>query len=220
MLSICLFMLISHSLSFQYNASNRFEFPDIVLDRGENLLILGESGIGKTTLLHLLAGLLKPASGRIAVAGVDLTRLKGKELDRFRGSQVGIVFQKPYFIQSLTLGENLQMIQTLGRKSIDIHAIELLLDELGLFDKIHSKPHRLSQGEQQRAAIALALVNRPALILADEPTSALDDKNCSKVIKLLKHQTAKYGASLLLITHDNRLTCEFENSVTLQSQNP
>lgn len=213
-------MLISHSLSFQYNASNRFEFPDIVLDRGENLLILGESGIGKTTLLHLLAGLLKPASGRIAVAGVDLTRLKGKELDRFRGSQVGIVFQKPYFIQSLTLGENLQMIQTLGRKSIDIHAIELLLDELGLFDKIHSKPHRLSQGEQQRAAIALALVNRPALILADEPTSALDDKNCSKVIKLLKHQTAKYGASLLLITHDNRLTCEFENSVTLQSQNP
>ncbi|WP_268036794.1 ABC transporter ATP-binding protein [Algoriphagus sp. PAP.12] len=213
-------MLISHSLSFQYNTSNHFEFPDIVLDRGENLLILGESGIGKTTLLHLLAGLLKPASGRIEVGGVDLTRLNGKELDRFRGSQVGIVFQKPYFIQSLTLGENLQMIQTLGRKSIDIHAIQLLLDELGLFDKIHSKTHRLSQGEQQRAAIALALVNRPALILADEPTSALDDKNCSKVIKLLKHQTAKYGASLLLITHDHRLTCEFENSVTLQSQNP
>jgi putative ABC transport system ATP-binding protein len=213
-------MLISHSLSFQYNTSNRFEFPDIVLDRGENLLILGESGIGKTTLLHLLAGLLKPASGRIEVGGVDLTRLNGKELDRFRGSQIGIVFQKPYFIQSLTLGENLQMIQTLGRKSIDIHAIQLLLDELGLFDKIHSKTHRLSQGEQQRAAIALALVNRPALILADEPTSALDDKNCSKVIKLLKHQTAKYGASLLLITHDHRLTCEFENSVTLQFQNP
>lgn len=213
-------MLISHSLSFQYNTSNRFEFPDIVLDRGENLLILGESGIGKTTLLHLLAGLLKPASGRIELAGVDLTRLKGKELDRFRGSQIGVVFQKPYFIQSLTLGENLQMIQTLGRKSIDIHAIQLLLDELGLFDKIHSKTHRLSQGEQQRAAIALALVNRPALILADEPTSALDDKNCSKVIKLLKHQTAKYGASLLLITHDHRLTCEFVNSVTLQPQNP
>lgn len=213
-------MLVSHSLSFQYNPANHFEFPDIVLDKGENLLILGESGIGKTTLLHLLAGLLKPASGRIEVGGVDLTRLSGKELDRFRGSQIGIVFQKPYFIQSLTLGENLQMIQSLGKKPRDIHAIQLLLDELGLFDKIHSKPHRLSQGEQQRASIALALVNRPALILADEPTSALDDKNCSKVIQLLKHQTAKYGASLLIITHDNRLTCEFENSVTLQSQNP
>lgn len=213
-------MLISHSLSFQYNASNHFEFPDIVLDKGENLLILGESGIGKTTLLHLLAGLLKPASGRIEVGGVDLTILSGKELDRFRGSQIGVVFQKPYFIQSLTLGENIQMIQSLGKKPRDIHAIQLLLDELGLLDKIHSKPHRLSQGEQQRAAIALALVNRPALILADEPTSALDDKNCSKVIKLLKHQTAKYGASLLLITHDHRLTSEFENSVILQSQNP
>ncbi|WP_026954387.1 ABC transporter ATP-binding protein [Algoriphagus vanfongensis] len=212
-------MLISRAVTFEYDKSNQFHFPDINLPEGTNLLVLGDSGIGKTTLLHLTAGLLKPKSGSIEIDRTDIMQLEGKDLDRFRGAHIGIIFQKPYFIQSLTLRENLELIQYLGNRAKDGHRIKLVLDDLGLLGKMNTKPQYLSQGEQQRAGIALAVINQPKLILADEPTSALDDKNCRRVIELLKNQTKKNKCSLMIITHDQRLKTEFENSIKLASTN-
>lgn len=211
-------MLSTHSLSFEYDQNNQFEFPDLMLKEGDNLLVLGESGIGKTTLLHLVSGLLKPKIGKVTIDGTDISRLGGEELDAFRGSSIGIVFQRPHFIHSLTLAENLALIQFLGKKKADPVRIKLVLETLGILSKSKVKPHLLSQGEQQRAAIALAVINQPKLILADEPTAALDDKNCIKVVELLKSQTKRNQASLVIITHDQRLKTEFKDSVTLASK--
>lgn len=211
-------MLSTHSLSFEYDQNNQFEFPDLMLKEGDNLLVLGESGIGKTTLLHLVSGLLKPKTGKVTIDGTDISRLGGKELDAFRGSSIGIVFQRPHFIHSLTLAENLALIQFLGKKKADPVRIKLVLESLGILSKSKVKPHLLSQGEQQRAAIALAVINQPKLILADEPTAALDDKNCIKVVELLKSQTKRNQATLVIITHDQRLKTEFKDSVTLASK--
>jgi len=211
-------MLTTQSLSFEYDEFNRFEFPDLQIDYGSDLLILGESGIGKTTLLHLISGLLKPKKGKISIDGTSLSELSEKHLDAFRGANIGIVFQRPHFIHSLTLGENLAMIQYMGKKTADSLQIKGVLESLGILSKINFHTHLLSQGEQQRAAIALAVINQPKLILADEPTAALDDKNCIKVIELLKSQTTRNRASLVIITHDQRLKSEFEKSIVLQSK--
>jgi putative ABC transport system ATP-binding protein len=211
-------MLTTRSLSFEYDEFNRFEFPDLQVDYGSDLLILGESGIGKTTLLHLISGLLKPKTGKISIDGTSLSELSDKHLDAFRGANIGIVFQRPHFIHSLTLGENLAMIQYLGKKTADSLQIKGVLESLGILSKINFHTHLLSQGEQQRAAIALAVINQPKLILADEPTAALDDKNCIKVIELLKSQTTRNRASLVIITHDQRLKSEFEKSIVLHSK--
>lgn len=211
-------MLTTQSLSFAYDEFNRFEFQDLHVDYGSDLLILGESGIGKTTLLHLISGLLKPNNGMISIDGTLLSEISEKHLDAFRGANIGIVFQRPHFIHSLTLGENLAMIQYLGKKSADHIWIKNVLEGLGILPKINFYPHLLSQGEQQRASIALAVINQPKLILADEPTAALDDKNCIKVIELLKSQTKRNHASLIIITHDQRLKSEFKKSIVLQSK--
>ena len=180
----------------------------------ENLLILGASGVGKTTFLHLLSGLLKPLEGEIDLIGTPISKLTMSEMDRFRGKNIGIVFQKPHFINSLTVKENLQLAQYISKK-IDKTRISSLLESLGIEDKANKKTLNLSQGEKQRVAIALAIVNSPKLILADEPTSSLDDLNCDKVINLLKNQAAKYKAKLIIITHDYRLKKHFKNTLSL-----
>lgn len=212
-------MLTIQSLSFEYDLYNCFEFPDLQVSEGQNLLVLGESGIGKTTFLHLIAGLLKPKTGKILIGDTDITRLDGKQLDAFRGSTIGIVFQRPHFLHSLTLGENLSIIRCVGKKQPDTQRIKDVLEELGILSKINIRPHLLSQGEQQRAGIAMAVINEPKFILADEPTSALDDKNSIKVIELLKAQTQRNNASLIIITHDQRLKSEFSHSIVLSAKN-
>ena len=208
-------MFKTYSLSFAYNQQVSFHFPDIELDAGENLLILGESGIGKTTLLHLMAGLLQPQSGRVELMGTLIHELSSSQLDRFRGSHIGLVFQRPHFVRALSLQENLALVQHLARKPVDKSRIKEVLDGLGIGHKLSEKPHRLSQGEQQRAAIALAVINRPQLILADEPTSSLDDKNANRVARLLQEQAFTTEAQLIIITHDQRLKTQFSNTLTL-----
>lgn len=208
-------MFKTRSLFFTYDTSDHFSFPDIELEAGENLLVLGESGIGKTTLLHLMAGLLRPASGSVELMDTSIHKLSSTQLDRFRGQHIGLVFQRPYFVRSLSLQENLTLVQYLSRKKQDVNRINKVLDSLGISHKLNKKPHQLSQGEQQRAAIALAVINNPKLILADEPTSSLDDKNCTKVANLLKEQALETGAGLVIITHDQRLKSHFHNTVQL-----
>tara|TARA_B100001057_G_C22807728_1_gene934163 strand:- start:270 stop:896 length:627 start_codon:yes stop_codon:yes gene_type:complete len=208
-------MLKSQSINFSYDGTHQFYFPDIQLSRGEELLILGESGVGKTTLIQILAGLLRPSSGLLELNGVQFHNLPSKELDQFRGKHIGIVFQRPYFVNNISILNNLLLSLFLSNSKTDKKRAFELLEEVGLLNKINSKPNDLSQGEQQRAAIALAVVKNPSIILADEPTSSLDDANCKKITSLLKEQAASTNAQLIIITHDQRLKSQFDKSITL-----
>ena len=208
-------MLTSSSITFTYDGINKFNFPDIQLQKGENLLVLGESGVGKTTLIQILAGLLKSDSGKIEFGNTDYTKLSTKEMDQFRGKHIGMIFQKPHFVRNLNILDNLLLSLYLSKNRQDKNLAIQLLTEIGLGNKLKSKPNHLSQGEQQRAAIALAVIKNPDLILADEPTSSLDDANCQKIITLLKDQAKKTASKLIIITHDNRLKSQFNKSITL-----
>lgn len=191
------------------------QFPDIRCQKGEHWLLLGQSGSGKTTLLHLLGGLLSPSEGQVTINETSLKSLSTSALDKFRGKNIGIIFQTSHFVKALTVQENLMLAQQLAGLKISKPRIKELLDRLNIGHKLHSKPHQLSQGEQQRVAIARALVNQPAIILADEPTSALDDHNCDEVIQLLEEQAAAANATLLVVTHDSRLKEKFDHKILL-----
>ena len=207
-------MLKTKEVEFNYDNQMFFKFQNIDLNSNENLLIIGESGVGKTTLMHLLAGLLKSNSGSIKLFDKELNQMSSYQLDSFRKNNIGIVFQRPHFVNSLTVKENLQLAQYIANKN-DNTRIESILKNLNIFEKSNKKTNQLSQGEKQRVSIALAIVNSPKLILADEPTSSLDDNNCSKVIKLLKEQATDFGAQLIVITHDSRLKKHFKKSIEL-----
>ena len=203
-------MFSANNITFQYPKGPSFSFPDLKCNQGDRLLILGESGRGKTTLLHLLAGLLKPTGGSVIIGSTDTSSLSNAQLDKFRGKNVGIIFQTAHFVDSLSVEDNLIMPQFLtGNK------IKEILTRLNLGDKADSKPASLSVGEAQRVAIARAVINNPQLILADEPTSALDDKNAEEVIRLLDEQASATGAALVIVTHDKRLKDRFSNQITL-----
>ena len=208
-------MLKSESIIFTYDKLNEFYFPDIQLSKGDDLLVLGESGIGKTTFIQILAGLLKPTSGTVELNGTKYENLSSNDLDQFRGKHIGMIFQKPHFVRNLNILDNLLLSLYLSKNIQDEKRAVQLLEQIGLGEKIKSKPNELSQGEQQRAAIALAVIKNPDLILADEPTSSLDDTNCYKIITLLKEQAALTNAQLIIITHDNRLKSQFNKSITL-----
>ena len=141
--------------------------------------------------------------------------MNDRELDLFRGENIGMIFQKPYFVRNLSIYDNLLLALYLSKKQNYKKNITKILQDIGLANKLNYKPDSLSQGEQQRVAIALAVVKRPALILADEPTSSLDDKNCNKIIALLKKQAEIANSQLVIITHDKRLKDQFNKSITL-----
>ena len=208
-------MLKTQSISFSYDSLNRFSFPDINLNDGEELLILGKSGVGKTTLIQILAGLLEPNSGSIEYNGIQINSLSPKKIDQFRGQNIGMVFQKPRFVKNISVLDNLLLSLYLSANNQDTERAVELLDQVGLGHKVNNIPNDLSQGEQQRAAIALAVVKNPSMILADEPTSSLDDINCQKTLNLLKQQATTTNAKLIIITHDQRLKSQFNKSITL-----
>lgn len=208
-------MLKTTNLTYTYKGGHTLNLPDIDCKKGEHWLILGQSGSGKTTLLHLLGGLLKAQSGSILIGENDITRLSGAKMDHFRGQHIGIVFQKPNFVASLTVEENLALAQKLAGNSIDYELISNLLDRLGIGPKAKKHTHQLSQGEQQRVAIARAIINQPDVILADEPTSALDDVHTDEVLQLLVEQANAVQANLLIVTHDGRLKERFERKIEM-----
>lgn len=210
-------MLNTQSLTFSYTPTRNFVFPDLDCQPGESLLILGESGKGKTTFLHLLAGFLQAKEGQVIIDDQILGELSGSALDLFRGQRMGMVFQESHFVRALTVEENLKMARKFARKSKSDTAqiIQDTLSRLNLGNRLKEYPHRLSIGEQQRVAIARAVINQPKVLLADEPTSALDDKNCFEVIDLLEEQANLTGAALILVTHDKRLKDRFSNRVEL-----
>ncbi len=209
-------MLHTQALKFSYpNGQTAFSFPDINCEKGSHWLILGQSGCGKTTLLHLIGGLLRPNSGQVKIAGQDIVPMNENQLDKFRGQNIGIIFQQSHLIKALNVEENLLAAQYLAGTKQDKKRVHEVLERLNLGHKIKSKTQQLSQGEQQRVSICRALVNNPGLILADEPTSSLDDHNAREVVNLLLEQSQATGATLVIVTHDSRLKELFHHKVEL-----
>ncbi len=203
-------MIETKGVTFAYR-NIEFNFQDITCKPGEVLIISGKSGKGKTTLLHLLGGLLKPISGSIKIGGEDIASLSNRQLDNFRGKNIGIIFQQSHYITSLTVLENLMLVSFKSNKQ---HCSDLL-HQLDMADNANKLPENLSLGQQQRLSIARALVNKPLLLLADEPTSSLDDENCNAVARLLQNQAKKSQSALIIVTHDQRLKEIFPNQIEL-----
>ncbi len=208
-------MIVCKNLTFSYSASKKFSFPDIYCNDREALLILGQSGTGKTTLLHVLGLLLAPDSGELLLNGQSLRSLSATDAAAVRAREIGIIYQRAHFVRSLSVLDNILLANYLANRKQDTARARLLAEQLGIGEHLTKKPHQLSQGEQQRVSIARALMNDPALILADEPTASLDDVNCEKVVELLKKQSLSIGASLVVVTHDRRLTDSFPKQVRL-----
>lgn len=208
-------MLETSKISHVYKGTQRFEFPEVICQSNQTLLVIGPSGVGKTTLLHVLGGILKPLEGNVRIDKQSLYEMSGNRLDKFRGQNIGIVFQKPHFVQAISAEENLLLAQKLSTNKTNKDQVKGLLERLNLEHRAHSRISTMSQGELQRLSIARSIINRPKLILADEPTSALDDNNCKEVIQLLDQQSKELNAALIIVTHDNRLKQYFNDHIEL-----
>jgi len=193
----------------------KISFPDITCEPGEHTLLLGPSGCGKTTLLQLISGIRSSQSGNVWVDNTQINTLSQARRDQFRGQHIGMIYQSSHFVRSLSVLENLALAQRFAGQSVDRTKLKALLDKLNILNKANQKTYTLSQGEQQRVAIARALVNIPVLILADEPTSALDDENTNAVFDLLVSQADEVNATLIVVTHDNRLKSKFDKRIEL-----
>jgi len=207
-------MISTKDLYFSY-PNAEFHFPNLECNASETLLITGKSGMGKTTFLHILSGILKPKSGSIVIDNVNIEKLSDKKLDRFRGNNIGLILQQSHFIASLSVLENLVLASWLSDKRKKEEKARNLLQQLGLEDKTHKNPSELSVGQQQRVSIARAIINQPKVLLADEPTSSLDDENAQIVADLLAELSKEYKASLIIVTHDQRLKTKFKNRIDL-----
>lgn len=202
-------MISVNSLSYKYPGGREIRFDNFAVSRGEHILLLGESGCGKTTLLHLLGGLLRGANGSIRINNNELISLSETELDQFRKKHLGFIFQKNHLISALNVQQNLLLAEK------DLSRIEQLLSSLNLSDLKNKKVTTLSHGQAQRVAIARALMNKPEVILADEPTSALDDKNCEAVVDLLLNVATVNQSTLVIATHDSRLKSKINRQIKL-----
>ena len=197
-------MLICENLSFSIDGHKLFSNIDIKIKKEKDLLITGPSGIGKTTLLSVLCGLQIPTEGSIRYNDISLYSLSENKIDEFRGKHLGIVFQSFNLINAFTIKQNLQIANT-AEGSQDTDHLYDLLERVGLADKSHIKVSNLSIGEKQRVAVARAFIGQPKWIFCDEPTSSLDDKNTDIITNLIKEESLRHKASLILITHDKRV---------------
>lgn len=207
-------MIVTKNVRFSYPNLD-FLFPDLRCEARETMLITGKSGTGKTTLLHILSGILRPNSGNVRIGDTNIETLSDKDLDAFRGRNIGLVLQQSHFIASLSVLENIVLASWLSDKTKRIEKAKDLLKQLGLENQMHKNTSQLSLGQQQRVSIARALINEPKVLLADEPTSSLDDENAEIVADLLSNLSKQYKASLIIVTHDQRLKNKFESVVEL-----
>ena len=197
-----------------------FSGLDLEVEQGEILAIVGPSGIGKSTLLHLLGGLDRPDSGRVRVADQDLTGLTPDELARFRNRNVGFVFQFHHLLPEFTALENVAMPGWIGRADREetLYRAAELLAELGLAERSRHFPNQLSGGEQQRVAIARALLSNPLLFLADEPTGNLDLETSERVFELMRQCHRKRGLTSVIVTHNPDLAARCDRVFEMKRQ--
>jgi ABC-type lipoprotein export system ATPase subunit len=217
------------------------DLPEFHLADGEQVALIGTSGSGKTTLLHLIAGILVPESGNIVfdetaqttgsdgkldyhtpsapANGVDLVRLSEAQRDVFRGRYIGYIFQTHHLLPGFTALENVLLGMSFTGRPHDRDWAVHLLNEVGLTDRLHYKPAKLSVGQQQRVAVARALASRPRLVLADEPTGALDAGNAQQVLDLVRKLCSEVHASLLLVSHDLNIARQLPRVLNLSEIN-
>ena len=216
--------LEAHALSKTYRNAEVpvlvFSGLDLVVEKGEMLAIVGPSGIGKSTLLHLLGGLDRPDSGRVRVDQHDLTSMSNDELARFRNRNVGFVFQFHHLLPEFSAAENVAMPGWIGRMHRDkaLERATLLLSELGLTERQRHYPNQLSGGEQQRVAIARALMPDPVLFLADEPTGNLDLETSERVFELMRQCHDQRGLTSIIVTHNPELAARCDRMFEMKQQ--
>jgi putative ABC transport system ATP-binding protein len=192
------------------------KLPDLQLTAGETLAIVGASGSGKTTALMALAGIRAPAQGDVVIERTDLWKLGRRDRDRFRGRRIGLVFQSFHLIDALAVGANLTLAARCAGVRPNPERLDHLLDKLGIADLRKQRADRISHGQAQRVAVARALFNKPAVVLADEPTSALDDGATTALLALLKEAAASEGAGLVVATHDRRVLDSVDRAVEME----
>ena len=197
-------MLKCENIEFYIDGQNLFSNINLNLKPQKDLLITGPSGVGKTTLLSILCGIQKPTTGKITYNSIYLYNLPENKIDEFRGKNLGVVFQNFNLINTFTVKQNLEIAVSAINTKKSIPYFDLL-DRVGLANKSHIKVANLSIGEKQRLAVARAFVGDPKWIFCDEPTSSLDDKNANIIANLIKEESLRCKASLVLITHDNRI---------------
>lgn len=185
--------------------------------KGETVSIVGASGAGKTTLLQILGTLMPADRGSVEIAGTDVGALNDKRLSQFRNRHIGFVFQFHHLLPEFTAAENVMLPALIGgmsRREAERRAAELL-EMVGLSARASHKPSALSGGEQQRAAIARALVNRPSVVLADEPTGNLDTRNRDEIYRLLFDVRERFGQTIVIVTHDERLAEQTDRKIVM-----
>lgn len=189
---------------------------ELSVRQGEFVAINGSSGSGKSTLLHMLGGVDRPSGGKVWIEGTDLAGLNEKQSSIFRRRKVGIVYQFYNLIPSINIRQNILLPMLLDGRRPDEKRFDELVETLGLKDRLTHLPSQISGGQQQRAAIARALIYRPAILLADEPTGNLDRRNSDEILGLLKLSNKKYRQTILLITHDERVAVEADRVITIE----
>ena len=203
----------------RYGAVTAVEVPEWRAGAGEAWLLAGQSGSGKSTVLHILAGLTTPTVGSAIVNGTDVAALAESARDRWRGRTVGLVPQRLHLVGALNVRDNLRLACTLAGLPVDDARVIALLEAVGVIELAQRFPSQLSQGQAQRVAIARAVVNRPALVLADEPTANLDDAHAAQALELLRGQAIEAGATLVVASHDARVGPLLPHSFTLPAWN-
>ena len=190
---------------------------DLTINEGELIGLVGTSGSGKSTMLNIMGALDHPTEGKVRIQGQDLSALSDRQLSSLRGKRIGFIFQQFHLIAGLSLVENVAtgVLYQGASRSQRIKTGIRLLTKVGLGNRLDHLPHQLSGGEQQRVAVARALMGEPAIILADEPTGNLDSKTSEEIVKLL-HQLNKDGSTIIVVTHDRELASSFPGMVTLR----
>ena len=195
------------------------DIPRLDIGAGEQVVLRGESGGGKTTLLHLISGIVTADSGSIQLDGMELNKFSESARDRIRADKMGYVFQTFNLLPGFTALENVRLGMTFARKKMNLERAKELMNRVGLGDRMNYMPNQLSVGQQQRVAVARALANKPRLLLADEPTANVDPANQNRIIELIQEVCRVDVVAILLVTHSDEISKRFERVERLEQIN-
>ena len=211
-------MLEARDVTLSYGATQALRGVSLTLAPGARIALMGPSGCGKSSLLHCLAGVLRPDGGQVRLDGKDVGALPERARSRLRLERLGVIFQYGDLVPELTILENVALpLEFLGRSRRDARsAAQAMLDELGVADVGDSRAGAVSGGQAQRAAVARALVHEPSVVLADEPTGSLDTVTSEAVLDVLTKLTERSGAALLVVTHDNLVASHLDEVVSMR----